>query len=1046
MNFEQVHIDGYGRFSNVDVQFQPGVTIIVGPNERGKSTLRSYLSDMLYGQKRSGQDAYEESNLLRRPWQDHERYGGTLTYALSDGRRITVERCFDRDAELLVVRDAAMGEDITQSAGGLDFAARQLGLAKEVYVNAATIGHFSLEGLGGRDSLNQIREKLQSLADTGEEWHSSESALELLQERIHGIGQPGERGKPLPETRARLARLEEERAAAYKLREEAATLRETLRGLTEQASQFELEEARLRHELTAWDRHARVLRARRVRKLHEEIEALTKRMFAFSGAREFPVHHEGQVQQTYMRKQAADEKLTQSRRELHQTDRRIDEERAKLADAGLTLLDALPEDLEAQFSDLSAEVQRIEGRMSDIERALEGTEQRLQESQQRLASLPDFSRIAADPIEWISQLGSSFDVAIRARDEERESLKRIQRDVDERRAAIADNHALFKDHKNFPELAREYELERRVSAEQAVGRGHTLQAKRNLHADVRASVPDFITLCGVCAVGMLALAGGYLYTGVDALAIAAGAVLLAALYFGGRLIIDRRRLEQLAAEIRELEQQTATASDTDDTPKPQGVVSDLMDRAGCETIRELEARHDQYMAANAELIARVDLLREQERKTEEAEERIPSLLARFRDTFDRLGVQIEGESQVKQAAGDAIGKYQEYREAKRGIADCHTASNRHQTDLKKLAEEKANAQSRLEQAEQRIRELLAAKTGGRPAEDVAASLRSLRTAMAERKEREARISVLEEQSVALSRQVKADEFDASQRDQEFNRLLAQAGVKSIDEWRAGLDEAKQYATLKEQRDGFNRDRDQALQGEDLNVMLRLADESAHIEEPSQSKEALEEAAKRIEFDIRRIRDDMHRVQLDITERLSRGRPLNEIEEEHAWALRRAAELQLELDAASYAMAIIEEVSRDKHARLAPKLESRASALLAQITSGAYESLRIGPDLSITLAMPGKAGEEKKPDKTLSKGTVDQVYLAIRMALVETLSENSEPVPMLLDDPFANYDDERLRRTMELMRVVGEQRQVLIFTCREDVVRTGQAAGVPVLEL
>jgi uncharacterized protein YhaN len=1044
VNFEQVHIDGYGRFSSVEVSFQPGVTIIVGPNERGKSTLRSYLSDMLYAQKRG--EGYDESNLLRRPWQDHERYGGTLTYLLRDGRRFVIERCFDRDAESLVVRDALTGEDLTGSFGeGADFASRHLGLAKEVYVNAATIGHFSLEGLGGRDALNQIREKLQSLADTGEEWHSSETALEALHARIHAIGQPGERGKPLPETRARLQRLEEERAGAHKLREEAAALRQTLRALTEQATQFELEEARLRHELASWDRHARVLRARRVRKLHEETEGITKRMFAFSNAREFPVHHEAQVQQAHMRKQAADDKLTQSRRELHQTDRRIAEERAQLSAAGLELLDALPEELEARYTELNAAVQQATSRMLDIERALEGTEQRLAESQQRLASLPDFSRIAADPVEWISQLGSSFDVAIRARDEERESLRKVQRDVDERRAAIAENHALFKEHKNFPELAREYELERRVSAEQHAGRGLTLQAKRNLYADVRASVPDFITLCGVCTLGLAGLIGGYLYTGVDALALAAGAVMLAALYFGGRLIIDRRRLQQLEAEIRELEARTAPVSGEVTEPRPEGVVADIMARASCETIRELEARHDQYLAANAELVARVDLLREQERKTEEAEERIPSLLSRFQDTFDRLGVRIEDESQVKQAAGDAIGKYQEYREAKRSIADCHTASNRHQSDLKKLSEEKAAMQAQLEQAEQRIREQIAVRSGGQPPEDVSASLRSLRAALSERKEREARISVLEEQSVALSRQAKADEYDAAQREQEFARLLAQAGVKSYDEWRKGLDEARQYAALKEQRDGLNRDRDHLLQGEDLNVILRLAEESAHVEEPSQSKEALEEAARRIELDARRARDDIHRVQIDITEKLSSGRPLNEIEEEHAWVSRRAAALQLELEAASYAMAIIEEVSRDKHARLAPRLESRASVLLAQITGGAYESIRIAPDLSITLAMPG-SGAEKKPEKTLSKGTVDQVYLAIRMALVETLSENGEPVPMLLDDPFANYDDERLRRTMELMRILGEQRQILIFTCREDVVRAGQASGVPVLEL
>jgi uncharacterized protein YhaN len=88
----------------------------------------------------------------------------------------------------------------------------------------------------------------------------------------------------------------------------------------------------------------------------------------------------------------------------------------------------------------------------------------------------------------------------------------------------------------------------------------------------------------------------------------------------------------------------------------------------------------------------------------------------------------------------------------------------------------------------------------------------------------------------------------------------------------------------------------------------------------------------------------------------------------------------------------------------------------------------------------------QPEKSLSKGTVDQIYLALRLALVDALSATGEPAPMLLDDPFANYDDGRLRVTLELMQEVAQRNQVLLFTCREDVVRAGRAIGTPVLEL
>ena len=161
---------------------------------------------------------------------------------------------------------------------------------------------------------------------------------------------------------------------------------------------------------------------------------------------------------------------------------------------------------------------------------------------------------------------------------------------------------------------------------------------------------------------------------------------------------------------------------------------------------------------------------------------------------------------------------------------------------------------------------------------------------------------------------------------------------------------------------------------------------------------------------------------------------------------RVRELELEHEATSYAMALIEDIARDKHARIAPKLASRASQYLAQITAGRHSDVLISRDLTISVRIPQTNRMNEAPEKTLSKGTVDQLYLALRLALVQSVSEVGEPVPMLLDDPFANYDDGRLARTMNLISDIAKVNQVLLFTCREDVARAAESVNAPIIRL
>jgi uncharacterized protein YhaN len=171
-----------------------------------------------------------------------------------------------------------------------------------------------------------------------------------------------------------------------------------------------------------------------------------------------------------------------------------------------------------------------------------------------------------------------------------------------------------------------------------------------------------------------------------------------------------------------------------------------------------------------------------------------------------------------------------------------------------------------------------------------------------------------------------------------------------------------------------------------------------------------------------------------------------VEEERAATEQRVAELELELKAAAYAISVIEEVTQNRHTRIAPKLAELASRYLELITNGVYKEVLIDRDMQISVRIPQTRAINPDPARLLSKGTVDQIYFALRLAMVRCMSEDGENVPMVLDDPFANYDDVRLRCAMQLLADVGRQHQVILFTCREDVVRTAESLGAPVIRL
>jgi uncharacterized protein YhaN len=119
--------------------------------------------------------------------------------------------------------------------------------------------------------------------------------------------------------------------------------------------------------------------------------------------------------------------------------------------------------------------------------------------------------------------------------------------------------------------------------------------------------------------------------------------------------------------------------------------------------------------------------------------------------------------------------------------------------------------------------------------------------------------------------------------------------------------------------------------------------------------------------------------------------------------------------------------REKHQ---PDVLRRASEYLQRITDGRYRRLITleSAEGGERLAVITESGEPRNVEFPLSGGTLDQIYLAFRLAVIDHLDEGHESLPLILDEALVNWDDVRFEKTMQLLSEVASRRQVFLFTC------------------
>lgn len=163
----------------------------------------------------------------------------------------------------------------------------------------------------------------------------------------------------------------------------------------------------------------------------------------------------------------------------------------------------------------------------------------------------------------------------------------------------------------------------------------------------------------------------------------------------------------------------------------------------------------------------------------------------------------------------------------------------------------------------------------------------------------------------------------------------------------------------------------------------------------------------------------HKLEIDEKEIEKNYENLVEYEENIEIEKRKLEELEHKQKIIKLTMEILEQSYEDMKENVSPKFNKNLSKNIEIFSNGKYKEIIISDKIFIKLE-----NGEIIPIESVSMGTIEQIYLAFRISVINEIS--NEKMPILLDEAFAYYDDERLLQTLKFLDTI--ENQIIIFTC------------------
>lgn len=1023
MKITDLHVEGYGVWSGLKVEkFSDAVNVLYGPNEAGKTTLLQFIRSMLYG--------FAAPRRKYLPPIHGGRGGGAIEVAGSHGR-FAIAR-YDDSAP-----DGTASEQVTLTAPdgtrqGEHFIKVLLSNVDEpVFNNVFAVGLREIQELATL-SDTEAAELLYSLS-AGLDRVSLVDVLRELENSRNRILDAA--GKP-----CQVAQLLAEQEKLRLEIEELGAINRRWGHLAAERDQLHQEVTRLEEECSRAERLARVMdMALSLRDRWMQRASLDEQLLTFGPLKTMP---EGAVERL---------DALNARAEKHQ--QRLDRlagvrEAAKREYAATALneplwrqsarIDALKEQ-ESWIAQLQGQIAELQGEIGQSESELGAQRERLG-LKSALDPLPAFSAKLLAPLRSSANL---LQQCRRRWDEARQAGAAAQQDVEtlsqqihsalsargERDLAAAMDRAGGL----VSQLRRRVQLDQRLDQ---LARHQTELEDRSRRLAERQVLPIGV-LAGLGVVFVLGVVliftGLLMSTAVTgslgwAMAVLGLAGIGAAV--GGKLMIERSNAQQFEGCQKQLGvlqlqiQQAKTDRDALDSQLPQngGLLASRLQSAEKElaALEELAPLDTRRSAARQEAEA-------VERRIGEAQEELSAARRRWRGALAASGLPEElTPGQVRRLArsGDRIAEIQ------RRLALRREELPRRQREIDFLA-------ARIVQLATDCGVTLGA---GDPIEH----LQQLAEAAAQQEAAAARRDALRAQSRRRrSARIKHEEA-LSRLKHRRRELFIEAGVKDEQEFRQRALECARAAVLRRQRDAIAREIEAALGSQCSEDAVRKQLEGP----PAASLESRRDETRR------RLATVQQQLREWLENRGRLGEQLAALAGDKRLAVKYLdlAVVEKRLDDAmrrwqvlAATCRILDLIRATYEQQRQPETLQEASGYLDRLTQGRYH--RVWTPLGEHALRVDDAGGHSLAVEVLSRGTREQLFLSLRLALASSYARRGAPLPLILDDVLVNFDTERAKAAATVLRdFAAAGHQLLVFTCHEHIMKLFKSLRVPVSQL
>lgn len=1041
LRIDLLKVRGFGHFSGYELELKPGLNLLYGPNEAGKSTLLSFIRGVLFGFEKRGraESRYEP---------EEGTFGGELCMSTGSGP-LVVRRVADKRGKAPVTVHSPEGHELLASR--LDEALAHV--SRELFCEVFA---FSLEELSTFEKLVEEDGVSRALFAAG-----LRGARRLPEVEKHLEKRAGELYKPRgrePELNQTLKSLEEVKAKLRELEDRPAKYteeRERLVSLTREQEETTALRDSLAREL------GRLSRLEAVLGELGELGRLRAELATLPELSAFPPGGEARL-----------EELLQRLKEARSQRARVEEllssaevERARLS--GASAVREREEGLRSALATFTARAELLRtlpgrraalgARRREVELALGGLG--LEVDAAGLLSL-ELGAVARDTLEVLAERMAGAETE--RRDAEgvlgraRGALERLETTL----ARLEAERARLPPVPVAELRRRQAALGRlrplRVEREQVVAqRAEQRQRLEALRAQVEsplgaAPAPWPVVVGGVGAVVLALVLGWYAGAGVGVLALGGALLLVGPLVLGHQRAVRshqrneeahaarqrlhaqevarvRSSLDVLAGRVAGLERELAAAAGEAGLP-PEAPLAELATResATAELLRQAERLEHLEREREARLTERDTAMREAH-VAEEASHRAETRVRVLQAELSTLLATRRFPSHLPPRR--ALALWRDAAEQRQRMADLRA-------DEGALAADEAACEAVVSQLDEEAR---AAGLGEGPVEAVAArvasALEELKAREAEARALRARVEDWSAERARLTRLCESEE-------QALGALLTRGGGDSEESFRERARQAEHFSALSR----------------------RVRELAQRIEAATGLEEAVAREAILGVGGEERLKDRLGLVRMQepaCTERLkvlhteygaARALLARWEGDEELAALRiqeerlraRAAELATRYATDRLSLALLGRARRRFEEEQQPRVIQLASEHFAALTAGRYRRVFIPAGGTRELRVSDARREWSA--EQLSRGTREQLYLAFRLAVIQDFGETRGALPLVVDDILVNFDLERTRGTLRLLAHLSKHHQVLAFTCHPWLRECFEAEGARVVEL